>query len=68
MSAEAIVASVTLGLQLIGIVVWGVRLEGKVNNQDQRYGDLKELINTQFDNVNGRLDRIERAMNGAIRH
>jgi hypothetical protein len=54
--------------QVIGGIVWGVRLEGKVNLQDQRTTDLKELINTRFDSTDERLKRIERSLNGHLRH
>ena len=51
---------------IIGGVVWAVRLEGRVNTAIQRHEDLKELINTKFDAIEQRLDRIERALNGAL--
>lgn len=54
---------------LFGIVVWALRLEGRVNTGEQRFNDLKELINTKFDGVNekfeaqsSRFDRIENAI------
>lgn len=54
--------------QAITGVIWGVRLEGKVNLQDQRTTDLKELINARFDGTDQRLGRIEKALNGNLRH
>lgn len=60
--------SIFLAGQVIVGIVWGVRLEGKVNLQEQRTTDLKELINTRFDGTDERLKRIERAMNGKLRH
>ena len=52
--------------QAIAGIIWGVRLEGKVNLQDQRTTDLKELINQRFDGTDERLKRIERALNGSL--
>lgn len=52
---------------VIGGLVWGLRLEGRVNTADQRFLDLKELINSQFSGMDRRLERIERAMNGRLR-
>jgi hypothetical protein len=61
------------------LVSWGVGIDKKVATNeklvDQKYADLKELIEAKFDNVsnsfssqNQRLDRIERSLNGALRH
>jgi len=53
-----------------GIIVWGQKLQGKVDAQeklnDQKQIDLKELVNTRFDAIDTRLDRIERGMNGFL--
>jgi hypothetical protein len=54
--------------QAIAGIIWGVRLEGKVNLGDQRVTDLKELINQRFDSTDERLKRIERSLNGHLRH
>ena len=62
---------------LTAVGIWGLRLEGKVNSTDQkiefsdeittqRMADLKELINTKFDDQSERLGRIERALNGSL--
>lgn len=56
-----------LAAQIVVGIVWGVRLEGKVNLQEQRTTDLKELINSRFDSTDGRLKRIENALNGKLR-
>jgi len=47
-----------VSLLILGIV-WAVRLEGKINVQQQVLTDLKELIST-------RLDRIEHYFNGKL--
>ena len=49
------------------IIAWALRLEGRVNTADQRHLDLKELINTRFDSVDDRLDRVERSINGHLK-
>jgi hypothetical protein len=65
-----------LAMALSGIV-WGIRQEGRTNamamkvedNEErevERLRDLKELINTKFDNMDDRLARIERGMNGHL--
>lgn len=63
-----------LSIALFGVaqailgMTWGLRLEGKVNVIDQKYLDLKELINSRFDETDRRLERIEKAFNGSLRH
>lgn len=53
-------------VSVFGITVWSIRLEGRVNAQEQRYDDLKELINARFDASDNRLTRIEHSMNGFL--
>lgn len=66
-----------LGAVIVGAVVFGVRQEGKINQQVQRVDDLKELINERFDglanvtktskeDLDRRLSRIERTLNGSL--
>lgn len=68
---------IALGGAIIGAVVFGVRQEGKINQQTQRVDDLKELINERFDGLaqvtlvskeglDRRLDRIEKSLNGHL--
>jgi len=54
--------------QAVGVVVWGIRQEGRIHLQEQRVTDLKELINTRFDMTEQRLERIEKCLNGMLRH
>ena len=76
---EAIVGVVGMGVVAI---VWGIRQEGRITvasevlrqrlsdndkYQTQRVDALKELINTKFDGIDDRLERMERAMNGYLR-
>ena len=55
------------GTTLLGVIIWALRLEGRVNEQDIKHASLKELIETKFDNMDDRLERIERALNGALK-
>lgn len=54
-----------LGMSVCGVLVWALRLEGRVNLADQKYVDLLRLIDSKFDAVNDRLDRIDRSVNGS---
>lgn len=55
---------------LVGSIIWGLRLEGRVNTIDQlekqKSEDLKELFNTRFNAMDQRLERIERSLNGSL--
>lgn len=66
-----VIATISGSGAIIGTVVWGIRLEGKVDKEYVRTDDLKELINTKIDLMNlhvcQRLDRIERALNGSLK-
>lgn len=46
---------------------WVLQLGNRITILETQQPDLKELINSQFDDVSQRLDRIERAMNGALK-
>ena len=46
-----------LVIPAIGVIVWLVRLEGRVNTAEQRFTDLK-------DDVQYIRDRIDKALNG----
>jgi hypothetical protein len=59
--------AISLGASwVIGVVVWAFRLEGRINTNEQRHLDLKELINTRFDALDRRLERVERTLNGKL--
>lgn len=49
-------------------LMWGFRMEGRINIIDQRHIDLKELIGSRLTDIDGRLGRIERSLNGTLRH
>lgn len=51
---------------IIAGIVWGVRLEGKVNIGDRAVVDLKELLIFKLDSIDKRLDRIEKSYNGHL--
>jgi hypothetical protein len=61
---EAIIG--LLGTALLGTLGWAVQLSSEVKIVKTEQEGLKELIEAKFDEVNRRLDRIERAMNGAL--
>jgi hypothetical protein len=68
MDSVLISVSMFVVAQVVGGLIWALRLEGKVNLQEQRSTDLKELINERFDHTDERLSRIERSLNGYLRH
>lgn len=64
---------------LMGVVGWAFKRQANTNNKvveldkrlallEQSIDDLKELINARFDSGDQRLERIERSMNGFLRH
>lgn len=63
---------ITIGLfglaQVIIGMTWGLRLEARVSVIDQKHLDLRELINFRFDETDRRLERIEKAFNGSLKH
>jgi hypothetical protein len=62
---ETVVGVLTTGL--LGVVAWAFQLGTRVSVAESKYEDLVILINTKFDEVNRRLGRIERVMNGHLR-
>ena len=55
-----------LGMAFLGIFGWVIQLGNRVSVVETENKGLRELINTRFDGVDGRLDRIERSMNGHL--
>lgn len=45
-----------------------VQLGNRLTKVETKQEDLPDLINSQFSDLSRRLDRIERAMNGALKH
>lgn len=62
---QTLIAILSSGV-FLGIFGWAVQLGSRVTRLETQQPDLKELINTQFEDVSRRLDRIERAMNGSL--
>lgn len=63
-----------IGVAVTGLIGWGSKLQSDVRVQDQKVVDLKDLINekletnnVKLDNIDHRLERIERALNGSLR-
>lgn len=66
-----------LGAALMGVFAWAFSLQSRVSIYGQRHEDLLKLIDTKFHSIelmvdtkfessNQRLERIERALNGAL--
>ena len=51
---------------VIGSIIWGIRLEGRVSTDDQKVTDLKELLISKLDSIDNRLSRIEKSYNGHL--
>lgn len=77
MDLGTILAILGIVSTIMGVVAWALRLEGRINTAEkltetkdelymQKHNDLKELINSKFDTADNRLERIERALNGAL--
>lgn len=49
--------ALTLVLSVIGVVVWLVRLEGRVNTQDRMHAELKEAVNYIRDRIDEALSK-----------
>ena len=62
---EALVS--ILGLMFIGVFGWTIQLGNRVTAVETQQAGLKELINQRFDEVNRRLARIEKGMNGHLK-
>lgn len=54
-----------LGMALAGLI-WGVRLEGRVNAHDQLFEERKQLANERHEDVKDRLERIEQKLDRAL--
>lgn len=52
----------------LAILGWAFQLSKQVAVLEARDEDYKELVSAYFEQVNHRLDRIEKAMNGAFKH
>lgn len=52
---------------IVGVIVWGVRQEGRITVAEKATTDLKELIGSKLDDLSRRLGRIESALNGTLK-
>lgn len=50
----------------LAVVGWAAKLSNRVTALEAHREDLTTLINTRFDDVDRRLARIERVMNGKL--
>lgn len=50
----------------LGVLGWAVGIEPRIQVQATKLTDLKELILDKLTSMDKRLERIERAMNGAL--
>jgi hypothetical protein len=57
-TVEAVMAA---AVPVVGVIVWLIRLEGRINLQDARYEEIKDSL------VYIR-DRLDRALNGIDTH
>lgn len=57
-----------LSTVLVASFGFAFSMNAKVNVLETRHEDLLLLINSKFDGVNQRLDRIERSFNGYLKH
>jgi hypothetical protein len=59
-----------LGTAVIGMLVWGFKIDSRVGVQEQRHYDLKEfigkLIEAQFSSLSTRLGKIEDLLHSHI--
>lgn len=57
-----------LATSVFGIIGWAFRLEGRVSSSkelsDQQSISLEKLLDSKFEGVHVRLERIEKVMNG----
>ena len=56
-----------LGTAFLLVVGWTIQLGNRVSITETKQKDLETLINTRFDAVDDRLDRIERSLNGYLK-
>jgi len=47
------------GVAVIGMTVWAVRLEGRVNTQSARQDDLREFFGEKLEDLKKRLEQID---------
>jgi len=56
-----------LGTAFLGTVGWAFHMNSRVSVIETKYDGLEDLLNVHFVEVNRRLARIERGMNGHLK-
>lgn len=56
-----------IGAGLLGVIGWAFNINSSVEVLKTKHDGLITLIDTRFEEINRRLDRIERALNGRVR-
>ena len=51
------------GAAFIGAIGWAVQISSRVSTIETKHPDLVELLETRFDDIDRRLERIERIIN-----
>ena len=57
-----------VGAAALGALGWAYLLQGRVSRLEGQYETLTCLIKTRFDAIDKRLDRVERSLNGYLKH
>ena len=57
-----------MGTAIVAMVGWIFNTNTKIAVQDKALVDQKELTNVKLESIDQRLARIERALNGYLRH
>lgn len=57
-----------MGTAMLGVAAWTFQLGNRVTRIETRQDDLPTLLDAKFDPINQRLARIERALNGVLKH
>jgi len=56
-----------LGTTFLAVIGWTIQLGTRVSVTESKYEDLLVLIDSKFEDLDKRLERIERAMNGYLK-
>lgn len=64
--AQAVAGLLTLGVGSLAGWVWSI--SSKVTILETKEPGLKEILDVKFENLDQRLGRIERALNGSLRN
>ena len=59
---------ISLGIPLMGVIVWSIRQEGRINAHDTLFVERKERAEEITDDIKARLVRIEAKLDRANGH